>query len=153
MLRESYHIINAMRRAGNYGVIARWKDSVAQWAEANPNNADAAAVLAWLPFWEVRPFYRAEELAPMWPALSIATAYTNKWPVRQSLIKSPAQLAHELDFHRLPRVPGHPRYFICERFRHWLKATDDEIAFEMQKVRSAPISLASPVQRVPQRQR
>lgn len=133
MLRETYHIVNAMRRAGNYGVIARWKDSVARWAEMNSENADAAAVLAWLPFWQVRAFYTAEELAPMWPALAIATGYTDKWPVRQSLIKSPAQLANELDFHRLPRVPGYPRYFICERFHHWRKAKDDEIALEMQK--------------------
>ena len=133
VLRKTYHIVNAMRRAGNYGVIARWKDSVAHWAVMNPDNADAAAVIAWLPFWQVRPFYRAEELAPMWPALAIATGYTSKWPVRRSLIKSPAQLAHELDFHRLPRVRGYPRYFICERLRHWQKATDDEIALEMQE--------------------
>lgn len=131
--RETYHIVNAMRRAGNYGVIARWKDSVARWAEMNAGNSDAAAVLAWLPFWQVRPFYTVEELAPMWPALAIATGYTNKWPVRQSLIKSPARLAHELDFHRLPRVTGYPRYFVCENFRHWQNATDAEIASEMGK--------------------
>src|SRR5438309_10784301 len=71
MLRETYHIVNAMRRAGNQGVIPRWKDSVARWAEMNSDSADAAAILAWLPFWHVRPFYTAEELSPMWPALAI----------------------------------------------------------------------------------
>lgn len=130
MLLETYHIVNAMRRAGDYGVIARWKDSIAHWAEANPDNANAAAVRAWLPFWEVRPFYTAEELAPMWPALSIATGYTNQW---RSVVKSARRLEHELDFHRLPRVPGYPRYFFCERFRHWQKASDDEVSLEMQK--------------------
>lgn len=132
MLRETYHIVNAMRRAGNYGVIARWKDSVADWAEMNSDNADAAAVRAWLPFWQVRPFYTAEELAPMWTALAIATGYTDRWPVRQELIKSARRLEHELDFHRLPRVPNDRRYFICERFRHWRRATDDEIASELE---------------------
>lgn len=132
-LRETYHIINAMRRSGNYGVIARWKDSVARWAEMNQDNADAAAVIAWLPFWQVRPFYTAEELAPLWPALAIATGFTDKWPVRQSMLKSPMRLKHELDFHRLPRVFGYPSYFICERFRYWQNATDDEIALEMQQ--------------------
>jgi hypothetical protein len=145
LLRETYHIINAMRRAGNYGVIARWKDSVARWAQLHPDNADAAAVLAWLPFWQVRPFYTVEELAPVWPALAIATGYTDRWPIRKSLIKSPARLESELDFHRLPRVPGYPRYFICERFRHWRNATEEEIALEMQKS-DLPVFLTPPLQ-------
>ena len=119
-----------MRRAGNYGVIARWKDSVARWAEMNLDDPDAAAVRAWLPFWEVRPFYTAEELAPMWPALSIVTGYTNQWRI---VVKSARRLEHELDFHRLPRVPSYAKHFICERFHHWRNATHDEIALEMKK--------------------
>jgi hypothetical protein len=130
MLRETYHIVNAMRRAGNYGVIARWKDSVADWAEIHPDHADAAAVRAWLPFWQARSFYTAEELAPLWPALAIATGFTNQW---RSVGRSALRLEHELDFHRLPRVSGYPRYYICEKFRHWQNATDDEIEFEMAK--------------------
>jgi hypothetical protein len=66
----------------------------------------------------------------MWPALAIATGYTDKWP---AVPKSAARLAHELDFHRLPRVSGFPKYYICERFHHWQKAMDDEIAIEMGK--------------------
>jgi hypothetical protein len=131
LLRETYHIVSAMRRAGNYGVIARWKDSIAHWAERNPDNADAAAVLSWLPFWQIRAFRTAEELAPMWPALAIATGFTNRWP---AVLKSARRLEHELDFYGLPRLPEPWRtYFICERIHFWKRASIEEISIEMQK--------------------
>jgi hypothetical protein len=45
--------------------------------------------------------YSADELAPLWPALGIATGFTDKWP---SVLKSAKRLEHELDFHGLPRL-------------------------------------------------
>jgi hypothetical protein len=129
---DTYHIVNAMRRAGNVGVIQQWKESVANWAQINRTDPNAAAVNAWLPFWQPRPFYTVEELAPMWPALAIATGYTDKWPVRQSMIKSPARLEFELDFHKLPRLPHCRRYFICERIHFWQHADEHKIMQELQ---------------------
>ena len=131
LLRETYHIINAMRRAGNYGVIARWKDSVARWAELHPDDADAAAVLAWLPFWQVRPFYTVEELAPIWPALAIATGFTERWP---AVLKSARRLEFELDFHGLPRIgfPEWRHYFICERIHHWQNVKPETLILEIE---------------------
>lgn len=126
---ETYHIIRAMKATGNQqGIIVKWKDDVAAWAQMHRADPNAAAVLAWLPFWQSRPFYTAEELAPMWPALAIATGYTDRWPVRQSLIKSAAWLEHELDFHRLPRLPEpYRKYFVCERIHYWRSAPLTEI--------------------------
>lgn len=131
---ETAHIIEAMKAAGNSSIIEHWKTMVAEWAQMHRTDADAAAVNAWLPFWQSRPFYTAEELAPMWPALAIITGYTTKWPARQSLIKSPAQLEHELDYHGLPRlrVPWR-KFFIVERLHYWKKdASHQDIAREMK---------------------
>ena len=64
----------------------------------------------------------------MWPALAIATGYTNRWTAP----KSPMRLEHELDFHRLPRLPEPYRnYFVCERLHYWRSAplTEIEAAF------------------------
>lgn len=128
---DTYAIIKAMKRNGNRpGLIAEWKDAVERWAmlPENVRNADAAAVRAWLPAWQPRPFYTATELAPMWPALAVAVGATMKLPH----VKSPMRLANELDFGGLPRVrvdygikdvahfKVHPRdFFIVERIHHW----------------------------------
>ncbi len=127
---ETYAIIKAMKRSGNRpGVIAEWKDAVERWANLPENlgNKDAAAVRAWLPAWQPRPFYTATELAPMWPALAIAVGAT----MRLAHPKSAMRLAHELDYGGLPRVQpmalensmwngNYPRdYFIVERIHHW----------------------------------
>lgn len=131
---DTYHIVNAMRRAGNVGVVERWKESVANWAQMNRTDPNAAAVNTWLPFWQPRPFYTVDELAPMWPALAIATGFTDKWPVRQSMIKSPARLEFELDFHGLPRIgfPEWRHYFICERIHHWLNVKPEILILEIE---------------------
>lgn len=125
---ETYAIIKAMKRNGNRpGLIAEWKDAVERWAmlPENVRNTDAAAVRAWLPAWQPRPFYTATELAPMWPALAVAVGATMKLPH----LKSPMRLANELDFGGLPRVRlTYPHnadkfysgdYFIVERIHHW----------------------------------
>lgn len=137
IVSDTYHIIQAMKATGNRpGVIAQWKESVAQWAQMNRTNPDAAAVNAWLPLWQPRPFYTVEELAPMWPALAIATGFTNRWP---NVLKSARRLEVELDFHRLPRLKNHPRYFACERIHYWRDAPLEEIILEeiMREIENA----------------
>lgn len=131
---ETYHIIEMMKATGNQpGVIARWKDIVADWAQKYRTDPDAAAVNAWLPLWQPRPFYTAEELAPMWPALAIATGFTNRWP---AVVKSARRLEHELDFYGLPRLDyAYRQYFICERIHYYRKdASMPEIMDIMREI-------------------
>ncbi len=130
---ETLHIIGMMKATGNRpGVIAQWKESVAAWAQKFRTDPNAAAVNAWLPLWQPRAFYSAEELAPMWPALAIATGFTNRWP---AVLKSARRLEFELDFHKLPRLAQHPRYFACEKIHYWRDAPLDEI---MREIENAP---------------
>jgi hypothetical protein len=125
-IAETYHIIKAMKATGNQpGIIARWKEDVAAWAQMHPTDPNASAVLAWLPLWQSRPFYTVDELAPMWPALAIVTEFRTTWP---SVVKSPKRLERELDFYRLPRLPAPYRnYFVCERLHYWTCAPLTEI--------------------------
>lgn len=129
---ETWAIIKAMRARGNQpGLIADWKDSVRLWAENNPRDPNAAAALSWLPLWQVRPFYTAEELAPMWPALAIVVGHTTHWP---SVLKSARRLEFELDYAGLPRLefPTLRQYFIVERIHYWSKASLAEIEGELK---------------------
>lgn len=122
---ETYAIVKAMRRTGNQpGIIARWKDAVADWAELHRMFPEAAAVNAWLPHWQPRPFYTAEELAPLWPALAIAVGHTIRWP---AVLKSPRRLEFELDYAGLPHfgIDGR-KYYIVEQIRMWEAATQQE---------------------------
>lgn len=122
---ETYAIVRAMRMTGNRtGIIAGWKAAVAQWAQMHRTLPDAAAVNAWLPAWQPRPFYTAEELAPIWPALAIAIGHTSHWP---NVLKSPRRLANELDYAGLPHfeMDGH-RYYIVEQIHFWNSATQEE---------------------------
>lgn len=123
---ETAAIVKAMKATGNQsGVVARWKDAVADWAHQNRTDPDAASVNAWLPFWVVRPFYTVEELAPIWPALAIAVGHTDKW---RQVVKSPKRLQFELDFAGLPHIWTHGRrYYLVERIHMWQKATQEEI--------------------------
>lgn len=131
MSKETRHIIEMMKATGNRpGVIAQWKEAVADWAQKYRTNPDAAAVNAWLPLWQPRPFYTAKELAPMWPALAIATGFTNKWP---AVLKSARRLEHELDFYGLPRlmIPFR-QYFVVERLHYWRDALKEDVMREIQ---------------------
>lgn len=115
---ETHAIVKAMKATGNRpGVIAEWKEKVAQWAQMHRTDPNAAAVNAWLPLWQPRPFYTAEELAPMWPALAIAVGHTTHWP---PVPKSAKRLEFELDYAGLPnfRYLG-LKYYIVERIHHW----------------------------------
>lgn len=141
---ETYAIVKAMKATGNQpGVIARWKEFVELWAISRPGDKNAEAILVWLPHWQVRPFYTAEELAPMWPALSIAIEYTNIWP---AVPKSAKRLEFELDYVGLPRLGSWPeftdnlsalrrKYFIVERLHYWQQASADEIEREFDAQR------------------
>ena len=123
---ETYHIIEMMKATGNRpGVIERWKTLVAEWSQKYRTDPGAAAVNAWLPLWQPRPFYTAEELAPMWPALAIATGFTNHWP---AVVKSARRLAHELDFYGLPHVMiDGQKYYVVERLHFWKNVSEEEL--------------------------
>jgi hypothetical protein len=122
---ETAAIVRAMKATGNRpGIVAEWKAKVAQWAQMNRTDPNAAAVNAWLPMWQPRPFYTAEELAPMWPALAIAVGHTTHWP---NVLKSPKRLEHELDFAGLPyfRTRGR-KYYIVECIHIWKNASQED---------------------------
>ena len=128
---ETWAIIKTMKATGNRaGVIAEWRDQVGAWAESNPKDPNAAAVLSWFPHWRVRPFYTADELAPLWPALAIVVGHTDRWP---AVPKSARRLEFELDYAGLPRLTQCEilrKYFIVERIHHWTKAPLEEIERE-----------------------
>ncbi len=135
---ETYAIIKAMKATGNRpGIIAGWKNALEHWANTiDPTNGDRAAVRAWLPLWQPRPFYTAEELAPMWPALAIAIGFTNRWP---EVLKSPQRLAFELDYGGLPRCTSGlgqwGKYFIVEQIHRWQQARGGDIEREFYAYR------------------
>jgi len=133
---ETHAIVKAMKVKGyKDGIIADWKNQVAAWAQDSPTDPNAVAAKAWLPLWQVRAFYTAGELAPLWPALAIAVGYANKWP---QALKSARRLEYELDFAGLPRLSQSEnlrKYFIVERFDYWEKATLDQIERELNAQR------------------
>lgn len=114
----TYKIVQAMKATGNRpGIIRQWKEMVERWALLNPG-PDADAVAAWLPNWQIRPFYSAAELAPIFPALALALRITR----RMEPMKSPARLAHELDYVGLPQIILCGEiYYIVERIHYWKK--------------------------------
>ena len=123
---ETAAIVKAMKATGNRpGVIAEWKEKVAQWAQMHRTDPNAAAVNAWLPLWQPRVGYTVEELAPMWPAIAIAVGHTSHWP---AVLKSPRRLEFELDYAGLPfRIVFEKKYYLVERIHFWKLATDKEI--------------------------
>jgi hypothetical protein len=109
----------------------------------NRTDPNAVAVNAWIRFWKPRPFYTAEELAPMWPALAIAVGHTTHWP---SVLKSARRLEFELDYAGLPRLwntvgctmefgPDFSKYFVVERIHYWNSQdrTREEIEKEIDR--------------------
>lgn len=117
---DTYLIVKAMKATGNQpGVVAQWKVEMELWA-STAVGPDADAVKTWLPLWQVRPFYTATELAPIFPMLSIAFGYTHR-PVPQ---KSANRLANELKFAGLPYIMvGGTEYFVVEQIHRWSKCT------------------------------
>lgn len=127
---ETWAIVKAMKATGNRpGVIAEWKERVAQWAQMHRTDPNAAAVNAWLPLWQPRVGYAVEELAPMWPALAIAVEHTAHWP---AVLKSPQRLEFELDYAGLPfHVIRGRKIYVVERLHHWSKVSPEEFEREI----------------------
>lgn len=120
----TYRIIKAMQATGNGpGVIRQWVGQLAETAEKHPG-PEADAVLAWLPHWQMRPFYTAAELAPIFPALAMAMGFTDKMYAP----KHPARLQRELEWGKLPQLAGWRDYFIVEHQHFWknLRLTREE---------------------------
>lgn len=106
----TYKIVQAMKATGNQaGVIAQWKQMVEIWAASEVNNPDAVAVRAWLPLWQVRNYYTAAELVPLWPVLALVLGITKT----MEHPKSAKRLENELDFAGLP-------YFVKDGVKYYL---------------------------------
>lgn len=118
----TYAVIKGMKAAGNQpGMVARWIATVAQWADDHQGLADAAAIHAWLPHWQARDIYSAEELAPIFPVLALAFTDVRTPPPA----KSPKRLAHELKFGGLPhRKLRDKDYFAVARLHYWKAMSD-----------------------------
>jgi len=109
---DTYRIVKKMKATGNQpGVIALWKNMVAEWAEKS-SGPDAEAVKAFLPLWQIRPYYSAAELAPIFPVLAVALGLRE----RPAPAKGAALLANELRMAGLPhfRRDG-TLYFVVEQ--------------------------------------
>lgn len=123
---DTYAIIKAMRACGNRpGLIAEWKDAVERWANLPEymNLPEAVAVRAWLPAWQVRPIYTADELAPLWPMLALAVG----WSDRPPSLRGARRLEFELDYGLLPYVMILGRkFYVVEQFHKWKNASEEE---------------------------
>ena len=121
----TYTVITALKATGNQsGIVAKWKAAAEQWANSELNNPEAVAVRAWLPMWQVRPFYTAKELAPIWPMLAVALKIVER-PFHEF---SPARLAFLLDYGKLPKVRYNDKdYYVVERLHYWKNADAKEI--------------------------
>lgn len=115
---ETYAIAKAIKAAGNgQGIVQQWKDRVEQWARSNLSAPDAVAVRAWLPFWQVRPFYTPNELEHIWPALAIMVGKATRFP---PVLKSPMRLQHEMDYAGIESFERFgKRWYIVERPHYW----------------------------------
>lgn len=134
----TYGVIQAMKARGNRpGIIQQWVALAHQWV-LDHKGPEAAAIRAWLPMFQSRPFYTAAELVPMFPALVVALGLTDR-PPRYSV----GRLATELDYGKLPCVKNadgsqwfrNPadstkveRFYIVERIHVWkdLELTQEE---------------------------
>ena len=133
---ETYRIVQAMKATGNQpGIVGLWKVTIELWANEAPLDADRAAVLAWLPHWQVRPFYTAAELAPIFPPLAIMLGIST----RLTPIKGANRLANELIFAGLPILGTYythttvpQRFFIVERCHYWRDRTLTQADFEKE---------------------
>lgn len=115
---DTYQIVKAMKASGNQpGIIQCWKNDMEQWARSNVG-PDADAIKAWLPHWQIRPFYTAAELVPMWSVLAIALRLRERLP---PVGKSSNRLENELIFAGLPYIGfGGRKYFIVEQIHRWV---------------------------------
>lgn len=130
---DTYKIVEMMKATGNApGLIERWKNMVEGWVQCNAG-PDVEAAKAWLPMWQVRPFYTAAELAPLFPVLAVTLGLRKK----PGPIKSANRLENELIFARLPALGTYylhdmraAKYFIVERQHFWLEQNMTQRDFE-----------------------
>lgn len=120
---DTFKIIKAMKASGNQpGIITQWRDRVAAWAQ-NVEGPHAEAIRAWLPMWQVRQYYTAAELAPIWPLLPIAMGWSMKPDPRMA--QTPRRLAQELIFGGLPRIfIDGQEYFVVEQLHKYRGHSD-----------------------------
>lgn len=141
---DVYKIIEAMKATGNQsGVIRQWKELEARWAIENTGpeaEAEAEAIRVWLPHWQVRPFYTAAELVPIFPVLAVMLGFAAKAAPQMS----PVRLANLLDFGGLPQlingvenkgfkslITGQfDNYYIVERIHFWRNRLISQEIFE-----------------------
>ena len=126
---DTYLIVQKMKASGNQaGVIQLWKNMVEEWAMKS-DTLDAAGVRAWLPAWQARAAYTADELAPLWPALAVALGICRNVTVPKSVNR----LTNELKFAGLPFREFRGRtYFIVERCHFWKDAPESAFEQEIQ---------------------
>lgn len=127
-----YRIVSLILQRGNQpGLIAEWFAGMAAWADANTGK-DAGALRVWLKLAKPRPFYTANELAPMIPALMLALGLSDRLLPRAV----PNRLHNVLQFYGLPLVknvngtthfPGMGTFFIVEHCHKW---RDRELTIE-----------------------
>lgn len=121
---STYQIVQAMKATGNKaGVIAQWKAQIEQWVQNNPDAPEAAALRAWLPLWQVRDYYSARELVPIWPVLAVVLGLAT----RLEHLKSARRLEYELDFTRLPHFEKDgEKYYYVEKIHLYKNVTQGE---------------------------
>lgn len=123
-------VVSVMRARGNKpSLIAEWVALAHQWA-LDHNTPEAAAIRAWLPLFQPRPFYSARELAPLFPALIVALGFGEKPPqLSAGLLENMLNFSNGLPVLQNANgsewfcIPGEPewiaRYYIVERLHYW----------------------------------
>lgn len=125
---DTYAIVNTILRRGNEpGLITEWFAGMKEWADANAG-PDAAALRLWLAFAKPQPFYTAQNLSLLWPALKLTLGLAS----RMEAPPSANRLANELEFCGLPVLmndqgghsffgpDGRPAtYFVVEHCHKW----------------------------------
>lgn len=139
--RAIYEVVNHMtRNTGNGpGMVRVWIDAALKWADENPG-PQAQAIRDWTAHWQVRPFYTATELTPLFPALIVAFGILERPPAQMSA----RRLANYLDYFKLPKLRNagngthfrHPyryeleEFYIVEQIHKWRKAMLTQKEFE-----------------------
>lgn len=116
------------------GIFTQWFAGMRRWAEHN-QTPDAKALQMWLDLVKARPFYTADELSGLWPALKLTLGLNDYLAPKPSANR----LHNELNFLRLPVLrnlntgatyfPGIGSLFIVERVHYWRDrgATPEEV--------------------------
>lgn len=138
---DTYAIVRAVLERGNQpGLITEWFAGMKAWADAN-QGPDAAALRLWLPQFPIRPFYTAEELARLWPALKLTLG------LAKTMTEPPTanRLENELLFCGLPMLVNYDtgnswfwnpertkmgKYFVVEHVHDWKNLSMSQGGFD-----------------------